>query len=125
MAVLPQLMDQRQTIEPRSTHHEYTHAANLRSRGTSSNTPASGPLRSIGVIHSAHHVIDQRHWSSRIAPVKLCDSEGVPARRTAVRRAAARVRTLRVRWLGRVSYAEADDLQRALHARADNDYLLL
>lgn len=32
---------------------------------------------------------------------------------------------LRVRWLGRVPYREADDLQRALHARAADDYLLL
>jgi lipoic acid synthetase len=32
---------------------------------------------------------------------------------------------LRVRWLGRVGYAEADDLQRALHASAADDYLLL
>jgi lipoic acid synthetase len=32
---------------------------------------------------------------------------------------------LRVRWLGRVPYAEADALQRALHARAADDYLLL
>ncbi|MET0421986.1 MAG: lipoyl synthase [Acidimicrobiia bacterium] len=30
-----------------------------------------------------------------------------------------------VRWLGRVPYAEADELQRALHARATDDYLLL
>jgi lipoyl synthase len=35
------------------------------------------------------------------------------------------VRRLRVRWLGRVPYAEADDLQRALHERAADDYLLL
>lgn len=35
------------------------------------------------------------------------------------------MRTLRIRWLGRVRYAEADDLQRALHGRADDDYLLL
>jgi lipoyl synthase len=35
------------------------------------------------------------------------------------------VTTLRVRWLGRVPYAEADDLQRALHQRAADDYLLL
>jgi lipoic acid synthetase len=33
--------------------------------------------------------------------------------------------TLQVRWLGRVPYAEADALQRAMHARADDDYLLL
>jgi len=33
--------------------------------------------------------------------------------------------TLRSRWLGRVSYAEASDLQRALHARTNDDYLLL
>ena len=32
---------------------------------------------------------------------------------------------LRARWLGRVPYAEADALQRALHERADDDYLLL
>ena len=32
---------------------------------------------------------------------------------------------LRVRWLGRVAYTEATDLQRALHERADDDYLLL
>jgi lipoic acid synthetase len=32
---------------------------------------------------------------------------------------------LRVRWLGRVPYAEADELQRALLARAADDYLLL
>ncbi len=32
---------------------------------------------------------------------------------------------LRVRWLGRVPYAEADELQRALLERADDDYLLL
>ncbi|HEX4776417.1 MAG TPA: lipoyl synthase [Acidimicrobiia bacterium] len=32
---------------------------------------------------------------------------------------------LRVRWLGRVPYAEADALQRALHERAPDDYLLL
>jgi len=32
---------------------------------------------------------------------------------------------LRVRWLGRVAYREALSLQRALHARADDDYLLL
>ena len=31
----------------------------------------------------------------------------------------------RVRWLGRVPYGEADELQRALHERADDDYLLL
>ncbi|HEX5588652.1 MAG TPA: lipoyl synthase, partial [Acidimicrobiia bacterium] len=31
----------------------------------------------------------------------------------------------RVRWLGRVPYAEGDVLQRALHARAADDYLLL
>ena len=34
------------------------------------------------------------------------------------------MRTLRARWLGRVPFAEADDLQRALHAGRD-DYLLL
>lgn len=33
--------------------------------------------------------------------------------------------TLRARWLGRVAYAEASDLQRALHGQADDDYLLL
>ncbi|MCU1429142.1 MAG: lipB [Actinomycetia bacterium] len=33
--------------------------------------------------------------------------------------------TLRARWLGRVPYAEADALQRALHERAADDYLLL
>ncbi len=33
--------------------------------------------------------------------------------------------TCRARWLGRVPYREADDLQRALVARADDDYLLL
>src|SRR6266516_1261528 len=32
---------------------------------------------------------------------------------------------LRARWLGRVPYHEADELQRALHARATDDYLLL
>jgi lipoyl synthase len=32
---------------------------------------------------------------------------------------------LRVRWLGRVPYTEADDLQRALLERASDDYLLL
>ncbi|HLM18195.1 MAG TPA: lipoyl synthase [Acidimicrobiia bacterium] len=32
---------------------------------------------------------------------------------------------LRARWLGRVPYAEADQLQRALHERATDDYLLL
>jgi lipoyl synthase len=35
------------------------------------------------------------------------------------------VSRLRVRWLGRVPYAEADDLQRALLERAADDYLLL
>jgi lipoyl synthase len=35
------------------------------------------------------------------------------------------VSDLRVRWLGRVPYAEADELQRALLERADDDYLLL
>ena len=34
-------------------------------------------------------------------------------------------RPLRVRWLGRVRYHEADTLQRALHARTADDYLLL
>ena len=33
--------------------------------------------------------------------------------------------TLRARWLGRVAYREADALQRALHGRSDDDYLLL
>jgi lipoyl synthase len=33
--------------------------------------------------------------------------------------------TLRVRWLGRVPYGEAADLQRALHERASDDSLLL
>ena len=32
---------------------------------------------------------------------------------------------LRARWLGRVPYAEGDQLQRALHERATDDYLLL
>ena len=32
---------------------------------------------------------------------------------------------LRARWMGRVPYGEADRLQRALHARAVDDYLLL
>lgn len=32
---------------------------------------------------------------------------------------------LRARWLGRVAYAEADALQRALHDRSPDDYLLL
>ena len=32
---------------------------------------------------------------------------------------------LRTRWLGRVPYGEADQLQRALHQRAADDYLLL
>jgi lipoic acid synthetase len=32
---------------------------------------------------------------------------------------------LRARWLGRVPYHEAEQLQRALHARATDDYLLL
>src|SRR5262245_60164020 len=32
---------------------------------------------------------------------------------------------LRARWLGRVPYREADQLQRALHAHAPDDYLLL
>jgi len=35
------------------------------------------------------------------------------------------VSALRVRWLGRVPYGEADALQRALLERADDDYLLL
>jgi lipoic acid synthetase len=34
-------------------------------------------------------------------------------------------RSLRVRWLGRVPYQEADVLQRALHERTADDYLLL
>ncbi|HEX7521261.1 MAG TPA: lipoyl(octanoyl) transferase LipB, partial [Acidimicrobiia bacterium] len=34
-------------------------------------------------------------------------------------------RTLRVRWLGRVAYQEADDLQRSLLEHAADDYLLL
>ena len=34
-------------------------------------------------------------------------------------------RPLHVRWLGRVPYREADVLQRALHERTDDDYLLL
>ncbi len=33
--------------------------------------------------------------------------------------------TLQVRWLGRVPYAEADALQRALHSRSVDDHLLL
>ncbi|GIU88804.1 MAG: hypothetical protein KatS3mg009_3319 [Acidimicrobiia bacterium] len=33
--------------------------------------------------------------------------------------------TLRTRWLGTVAYAEAADLQRALHSRSDDHYLLL
>ena len=32
---------------------------------------------------------------------------------------------MRARWLGRVPYAEAWDLQRALAARSEEDYLLL
>jgi lipoate-protein ligase B len=32
---------------------------------------------------------------------------------------------LRVRWLGRVPYTEALDLQRALHEHASDDYVLL
>ena len=32
---------------------------------------------------------------------------------------------LRVRWLGRVAYADADAVQRALHTRSADDYLLL
>ncbi|MFM8302781.1 MAG: lipoyl synthase [Actinomycetota bacterium] len=35
------------------------------------------------------------------------------------------MRTLRSRWLGRVPYAEATDLQYALHDRTHDDYLLL
>ena len=34
-------------------------------------------------------------------------------------------RELHVRWLGRVEYGEADDLQRALHDRGDREHLLL
>jgi lipoic acid synthetase len=34
-------------------------------------------------------------------------------------------RTLRVRWLGRVPYREAEALQRAIHERSDAQYLLL
>jgi lipoic acid synthetase len=34
-------------------------------------------------------------------------------------------RELHVRWLGRVEYGEADDLQRALHDRSSNEHLLL
>jgi lipoic acid synthetase len=33
--------------------------------------------------------------------------------------------TLRARWLGRVTYADADALQRALHERSHDDYLLM
>ena len=33
--------------------------------------------------------------------------------------------TLHVRWLGRVTYSDGDALQRALHARSGDDYLLL
>ena len=33
--------------------------------------------------------------------------------------------TLRARWLGTVGYQEAETLQRALHGRSDDDYLLL
>ena len=40
-------------------------------------------------------------------------------------RATASVDALRVRWLGRVAYDDADALQRALHGRAADDYLLL
>ncbi|MDQ1466320.1 MAG: hypothetical protein QOH10_735, partial [Actinomycetota bacterium] len=32
---------------------------------------------------------------------------------------------LHARWLGLVPYAEAEALQRAVHAHADTDYLLL
>ena len=42
-----------------------------------------------------------------------------------MRRAAAAQVSLRARWLGRVPYREADDLQRALLERAADDYLLL
>ncbi len=41
------------------------------------------------------------------------------------RRPANEMSALRVRWLGRVPYAEADELQRALLERAADDYLLL
>jgi lipoic acid synthetase len=37
----------------------------------------------------------------------------------------SQARELRVRWLGRVAYAEADELQRTLERRATDDYLLL
>ncbi|MCJ7438046.1 MAG: lipoyl(octanoyl) transferase LipB, partial [Acidimicrobiia bacterium] len=33
--------------------------------------------------------------------------------------------SLQVRWLGRVAYADADALQRGLHSRTPDDYLLL
>src|SRR5580692_3124868 len=36
-----------------------------------------------------------------------------------------RTEMLRVRWLGRVPYHEAHAVQSALHARSDDDYLLL
>ncbi len=36
-----------------------------------------------------------------------------------------RPRTLRIRWLGRVPYAEAHELQTALFSRSDDDHLLL
>ena len=35
------------------------------------------------------------------------------------------MKQLHARWLGRVSYSEADTLQRALHERSENDHLLL
>ncbi len=35
------------------------------------------------------------------------------------------MRALRSRWLGRVPFAEATDLQRALQERTSDDYLLL
>jgi lipoic acid synthetase len=34
-------------------------------------------------------------------------------------------RVVRARWLGMVSYSEAEALQRAVHQHADTDYLLL
>ena len=54
---------------------------------------------------------------------------GVPAGHAQRARAAQLGRRarlmLRARWLGRVPYGEADRLQRALHERATDDYLLL
>lgn len=44
---------------------------------------------------------------------------------TAVTRAAAPEPVLQARWLGRVGYGEGDTLQRALHVRSADDYLLL